>query len=135
MFKNWICCNITKGLKLSFFQWGIKIVGPNFSYLMLKQLIFEAFKALQKWGILKKARSFCWFSSNSEVEAPWTSLIGWPHKTSTMYQNAPPNSNRIMAWHHLKSSHRFWVTLSYIFCSNLSISNLTFLSLSQKILI
>ena len=26
-----------------------------------------------------------WFSHNSEVEATWTSLIGWPHKTSTTY--------------------------------------------------
>jgi hypothetical protein len=33
--------------------------------------------------ILKKTRSFCWFSSNSEVEATWATLIGWPHKTST----------------------------------------------------
>ena len=27
----------------------------------------------------------CWFSRNSEVEVTWTSLIGWPHKTSTNY--------------------------------------------------
>ncbi len=35
--------------------------------------------------ILKETRSFHWFLSNSEVEATWISLIGWPHKTSTTY--------------------------------------------------
>ena len=50
----------------------------------MKQSIFEASEALQKSEglILEKTRSFCWFSSNSEVEATWASLIGWPHKTS-----------------------------------------------------
>ena len=36
-------------------------------------------------GPQKKKRSFRWFSCNSEVEATWTSLIGWPHKTSSIY--------------------------------------------------
>ena len=50
----------------------------------MKQSIFKASEALQKWeGMsLKKTRSFQWFLSNSEVEATWASLIGWPHKTS-----------------------------------------------------
>ena len=50
----------------------------------MKQSIFEASEALQKWEgmILKKTRSF---SSNSEVEATWFCLIGWPHKTSSKY--------------------------------------------------
>ena len=47
----------------------------------MKQSIFEASEALQKW----EGRLFHWFSSNSEVEATWTSLIGWPHKTSILY--------------------------------------------------
>ena len=44
-------------------------------------------EAPQKWQgtILKKRRSFCWFSRNSEVEATWISLTGWPHKTSTVH--------------------------------------------------
>ena len=52
--------------------------GPKVSYL-----IFEASEALQKWEgiILMKTRLFHWVSSNSEVEANWTSLFGWPHKT------------------------------------------------------
>ena len=44
-------------------------------------------EASQKWQgtISKKRRLFHWFSCNSEVEATWTSLIGWPHKTSNTY--------------------------------------------------
>ena len=34
-------------------------------------------------------RLFHWFSSNFEVEATWTSLIGWPHKTSSTYVYMP----------------------------------------------
>ena len=41
--------------------------------------------------ISKKTRSFRWFSSNSEVEATWASLIGWPHKTSTTYVHCKSN--------------------------------------------
>ena len=50
----------------------------------MKQSIFEASDALQKWEgiILKKTRLFCWFSSNSEVGATWASLISWPKHTS-----------------------------------------------------
>ena len=53
----------------------------------MKQSIFEASEALKKWEgmILKKTMSFRWFSSNSEVEATWASMIGWPHKTSITY--------------------------------------------------
>ena len=32
----------------------------------------------------QKRRSFHWFSHNYELEATWISLIGWPHKTSTV---------------------------------------------------
>ena len=35
--------------------------------------------------ILKERMSFHWFSSNSEAEATWFSLILWPHKTSNKY--------------------------------------------------
>ena len=49
-------------------------------------LIFEAGNFWRFWGpaeiegmILKKTRLFCWVSSNSELEATWTSLIGWRH--------------------------------------------------------
>ena len=54
----------------------------------MKQSIFEASEALQKWEgmISKKRRSLCWFSRNSEVEATWISLIGWPHKMSTIHE-------------------------------------------------
>ena len=50
----------------------------------MKQSIFEASEALQKWEvmILKKTRSFRWFSSNCEVEATWAR----PHKTSNVYE-------------------------------------------------
>ena len=58
---------------------------------MLKSKVVMAYfmfvctsEALQKWEgmILKKTRLFRWFSHNSEVEATWTNLIGWPHRTS-----------------------------------------------------
>ena len=32
-----------------------------------------------------KSTSFHHYSRNSEVETTWISLIGWPHKTSSMY--------------------------------------------------
>ena len=69
---------------MSMFQQGINFFNPNFSYLIFKQSIFEASKALQKWEgmILMKRMSFCWFLRNSEVEASWISLIRWPHKGS-----------------------------------------------------
>ena len=61
----------------------------------MKQSVFEASEALQKWErmILKKTRSFCWFSSNSEVEVTWASLIGWPHTMSNVY----------ILWHHFSN--------------------------------
>ena len=53
----------------------------------MKQSIFEASEAVQKWErkILKKKRLFLWFSSNSKVETTWTSLISRPHKASITY--------------------------------------------------
>ena len=50
---------------------------------MWSKLLILNFWSSQCWMILKKKRSFFWFLSNSEVEATWTSLIGWPHKTSS----------------------------------------------------
>ena len=65
----------------------LKFLVQTFHTYFLKQSIFEASEALQKWEgmILKKTRSFRWFFGNSEVEATWASLIGWPHKTSIIY--------------------------------------------------
>ena len=34
-----------------------------------------------------KSMSFHQYSGNSEVETTWISLIGWHHKTSTIYQH------------------------------------------------
>ena len=53
----------------------------------MKQSIFETSEAPKQWEgtISKKRRSFHWFSRNSELEATWISLIGWPHKTSIYY--------------------------------------------------
>ena len=50
----------------------------------MKHSIFEASEALQKWEglVLKKTKTFHWFSCNSEVEATWTSLNGGPYRTS-----------------------------------------------------
>ena len=72
----------------------------------MKQSIFEASEALQKWEgmILKKKRLFHWLSSNSEVEATWISLIGWPHKTSSMYV--------VLLYMLILHSHKKW----YIVC-------------------
>ena len=49
--------------------------------------MFEAFEALHKTlGIKKlKSRSFHQYSWNTEVETTWISLIGWAHKTSSIY--------------------------------------------------
>ena len=59
----------------------------------MKQSIFEASEALQKWEgmILQETRLF-----NSEVEATWASLIGWTHKTSklcTSFCHLQPKKN------------------------------------------
>ena len=53
----------------------------------MKESMFEASEALQKMEGMKKIKlmSFHQYSSNSEVEATWASLIGWPHKTSNIY--------------------------------------------------
>ena len=53
----------------------------------MKQSIFEASEAPKQWEgtISKKRRPFHWFSRNSELEATWISLIGWPHKMSITY--------------------------------------------------
>ena len=75
------------GTKISILQWGIKIFGPKFSYL-----IFEAVNVWGFWGpalnggdkknIINILPSI---SRNSEVETTWISLIGWHQKTSNRY--------------------------------------------------
>ena len=89
----------------------------------MKQSIFEASEALQKWEgiILKKTRSFCWFSSNSEVEATWISFIGWPHKMSTKY----------LFWNKsvMHIAHRAWINDLWYYISG---SNQHVLVCSQK---
>ena len=49
--------------------------------------MFEASEALQKMEGMKKIKStsFHQYSWNSEVETTWINLIGWHHKTSTLY--------------------------------------------------
>ena len=49
--------------------------------------MFEASEALQKTEGQNKIKTkfFHQYSSNSEVETSWISLVGWgPHKTSTV---------------------------------------------------
>ena len=43
-------------------------------------------EAPKQWEgtISKQWRSFHWFSLNSELEATWINLIGWPHKASIL---------------------------------------------------
>ena len=55
--------------------------------VVMTYFMFVLLRPPQKWEgtISKKRRSLRWFSRNSEVKATWTSLIGWPHKTSTKY--------------------------------------------------
>ena len=73
IFKNYFTAKITlilmiKKLPLNFFGcWRVK-------YLHMTYFMF-----------VKKRRSFHWFSRNSELEATWISLIGWPNKTSNIY--------------------------------------------------
>ena len=72
--KNSISWNI-RALKYPFFNKESKILVQIFHTWFLKQSIFEPSVALQKWeGMILKKR-------NSEVEATWASLIGWPNKT------------------------------------------------------
>ena len=49
--------------------------------------MFEASEALQKMEGMKKIKSmlFHQYSWNSEVETTWISLIGWHHKTSSIF--------------------------------------------------
>ena len=49
--------------------------------------LLEIVPSREQWEgtISKKRRLFHWFSRNSELEATWISLIGWPRKTSTTY--------------------------------------------------
>ena len=69
--------------KYPFFNEEFKFLVQTFHYQILKQSIFEASEALQKWDgmILKKTRLFRWFSSNSQVEATSASLNSWSNKT------------------------------------------------------
>ena len=47
----------------------------------------EIVPSQEQWEgtISKKRRLFQWFSRNSELEATWINLIGWPHKTSNAH--------------------------------------------------
>ena len=51
--------------------------------------MFEASEALQQIKKKKKIKStsFHQYSWNSEEETTWISLIGWHHKTFTIYQS------------------------------------------------
>ena len=84
--KDSISWNI-RALKYPFFNKELKFLVQNFHSQFFKQSIFEASEALKQWEgtISKKRRLFHWFSRNSELEATWISLIGWPHKTSSIY--------------------------------------------------
>jgi hypothetical protein len=68
----------------------------------LKQSIFEASEALQKWEemILKKKSSFHWLLCNSEEVTTWISLIDWPLRTSTVYliMNSSQMNSFIVLW-------------------------------------
>ena len=48
--------------------------------------MFKAFEAMHKMEGMKKIKKmlFHQYSWKSEVEKTWISLIGWPHKTSTI---------------------------------------------------
>ena len=58
-----------------------KIVLVNFWSSQFSRLL-RSCRNERKW--ICKKKSFCWFSSNSEVETTWASLICWPHKTSNI---------------------------------------------------
>ena len=68
----------------------------------MKQSIFEASEALQKWEemILKKKSSFHWLLCNSEEVTTWISLIDWPLRTSTVYliMNSSQMNSFIVLW-------------------------------------
>ena len=72
----------------------------SFHTQFLKQSMFEASEALHKVEGTKKIKtlSFHQYSWNSEVEKTWITLIGWPHKTSTV----EPLANEC-TYHHLLS--------------------------------
>ena len=89
-------------------SWTPKISISIFFYtkttLILMILLYVCtYEALQKWEgmILKKTRSFFQLSCNSEEVTVWTSLIGWPHKTSIIYVR--PFKISIAQSHVLKS--------------------------------
>ena len=75
--KNYSYFNDQKNASNFFGCWKVKYVPILCLY----------FWGPKQWEgtISKKRRSFHWFSRNSELEATWISLIGWPHKTSSMY--------------------------------------------------
>ena len=95
------------------------------------------FWSIQFLRLLRNEREWFWrkqgrsvgFSSNSEVEATWISLIGWPHKTSSSYGLTVPiyilcleysfrNMKPSVSWGSLhflwpkSSSSKYWVVLS-----------------------
>ena len=76
--KNYSFFNDLKNTPNFFGCWKVKYLWP---------ILCLYFWGPKQWEgtISKKRRSFHWFSHNSELEATWTSLIGWPHKTSNIH--------------------------------------------------
>ena len=75
------------GTKISIFQWRIKNFGPKCLYLIFEVVNFRGFwgPAEMRGNDFEEKRSFHQYSCNYEVGTTWTSLIGWPHRTSTTY--------------------------------------------------
>ena len=99
----------------------------NFHTKFLKKSMLEASEALHLMKGTKKIKSmsFHQYSWNSEVEKYWISLIGWHHKTSTVYC--------IGMWRRtILLSRLFWYSLRVRRFSHLKIVcwNLSFLCLS-----
>ena len=91
--------------KLLLFQW-LKKCPYCFWILKSKVLKYDQFyvctsEAPKQWEetISKKRRSFNWFSCNSELEATWISLIGWPNKTSIIEAILIRNACTLLVWY------------------------------------
>jgi len=81
------------------------------SFLALRCEIFGFFPLIpSEWEKNKINVAFHQYSWNSDVEATWISLIGWPHKTSTAYSGLNVlHLNK--TFNFLQSILCFWIVL------------------------
>ena len=59
---------------------------------------------------------FHWFSCNSDLEATWISLIGWPHKTSNGLWNEPHDKRVLetVGWFVWSATGSWYVAIKYL---------------------